>query len=60
MQQSTQYGTKHKSRRRGRGGGERDAEDPEDRSGSDGSRDAGTKTGDAQVVKLSCVYALRK
>ena len=43
------------SGRRGRGGGYRDAEESEYGSRSDGYRDAGTETGDAQVGELSCV-----
>ena len=35
--------------RRGRGGEDMDSEESEYGSGSDGSRDAGTETGDAQV-----------
>ena len=46
-----------KSGRRGRGGGDNDAEESEDVTESDGSRDAGMETGDAQVEKLSCVDA---
>ena len=38
-----------KSGRHGRGGGDRDAEESEDREVSDGYQDAGTDTGDAQV-----------
>ena len=38
-----------KSGRRGGGGGDRDLEKSEDGSGSDGSQDAGTETGDSQV-----------
>ena len=38
-----------KSVRCGRGGGDRDAEESEDGSGSDGSRDAGKETGGAQA-----------
>ena len=38
-----------KSGRRGGGGGDKDAEESEDWAGRDGSRDAGTETGDAQV-----------
>ena len=40
-----------KSGRRGRGVGDRDAEESEDGSGSDGYQDAGKETGDAQVGK---------
>ena len=38
-----------KSGRRGGGGGDRDAEESEDKVGSDRYRDAGMETGDAQV-----------
>ena len=39
------------------GGGDRDTEESEYGAGSDGSRDAGTETGDTQVGELSCVDA---
>ena len=42
---------RYKSGRRGGGGGERDAEESEDGSGSDGYWDDRTETGDAKVVK---------
>ena len=48
-----------KSGRRGGGGGNRDADDSDDGAGSDGSRDAGTQTGDTHVGELSCVDARR-
>ena len=46
-----------KSGRIGGGGGDRDTEESEYGAGSDGSRDAGTETGDTQVGELSCVDA---
>ena len=51
---------RRKSGSHGRGGGDRDAEESEDREVSNGYRDAGTDTGDAQVGELSCVAARRK
>ena len=50
---------RYKSGRRGGGGGERDAEESEDGSGRDVSRDAGTETDDAQVGELSFVATRR-